>query len=127
MVVHGHDGMDELTTTGHSTVHELRDGTVTTYELDPADLGIEVVTADQVKGGDADTNAGIFHRILVGETGPYRDIVALNAAAGLVVAGAAESLADGFAAAGASIDSGAAAARLEALIDVANRSSSPAP
>jgi anthranilate phosphoribosyltransferase len=121
MVVHGHDGMDELTITGHSTVHELRDGTVTTSELDPSELGIEVVTADEVKGGDPDTNAVLFRRILDGEKGPYRDIVALNAAAGLVVAGAADSFAEGLALAGESIDSGAAGARLEALVKVANR------
>jgi anthranilate phosphoribosyltransferase len=121
MVVHGHDGMDELTITGHSTVHELRDGVVTTYELDPASIGITVVTADQVKGGDADDNAAIFHRLLGGEVSPYRDIVSLNAAAGLVVAGAVDGLVEGLEAAHRSIDSGAAQARLERLVEVANR------
>jgi anthranilate phosphoribosyltransferase len=121
MVVHGHDGMDELTTTGPSTVHELRDGAVTTYELDPSALGIEVVAPDDVRGGDADANAALFHRILAGESGPYRDIVTLNAAAALVVAGTVADLAEGLDAARESIDSGAAQARVDALVKVSTR------
>ncbi len=119
LVVHGHDGMDELTTTGGSTVHELRDGEVRTYELDPRDVGVEVVDATAVRGGDASANASIAMRVLGGEPGPYRDIVALNAAAGLVVAGRADDLRDGLAIAGESIDSGAAAEALERLRRVA--------
>lgn len=116
MVVHGHDGMDELTTTGPSTVHELRDGEVRTYELDPAALGIDVVAAEAVKGGDAATNAAIATRVFGGESGPYRDIVTLNAAAGLWVAGRVDDLSDGLALARAAIDDGQAQATLDALI-----------
>ncbi len=119
LVVHGHDGMDELTTTGGSTVYELRDGEVSTYELDPRDIGLEVADAADVRGGDATVNAAIAVRVLGGELGPYRDIVALNAAAGLVVAGRADDLREGFTLAGESIDSGAAAEALERLRRVA--------
>jgi len=120
MVVHGHDGMDELTLTGASTVHELRDGEVRTYELDPASLGLTIVDADELKGGDAHANAELANRVFEGEQGPYRDIVTLNAAAGLVVAGACDSLGDGLEAARASIDTGHAAAALAALVRVSN-------
>lgn len=118
MVVHGHDGMDELTTTGPSTVHELSEGTVRTYELDPADLGLKVVTADDVKGGDAVTNAALAKRVFGGELGPYRDIITLNAAAGLWVAGRVDDLAAGLALAYASVDQGQAQAALDTLISV---------
>jgi anthranilate phosphoribosyltransferase len=118
MVVHGHDGMDELTTTGPSTVHELSHGTVQTYELDPADLGFDIVTADDVKGGDAMTNAALAKRVFAGEKGPYRDIVVLNAAAGLWVSGRVDDLGEGVALATASIDQGQAQATLDSLIAV---------
>ena len=116
VVVHGHDGMDELTTTGPSTVHELADGSVRTYELDPADLGLTVVSADEVKGGDPATNAALARRVFAGESGPYRDIVVLNAAAGLWVAGRVDDLGAGIALAQASIDQGHAQTALDALI-----------
>jgi anthranilate phosphoribosyltransferase len=119
MVVHGHDSMDELTTTGPSTVHELHDGTVRTYELDPADLGLPIVRADAVKGGDAPANAVVAQRVLDGEQGPYRDIVTLNAAAGLWVAGRVDELSAGLTLARASIDQGQARAALETLIETA--------
>jgi len=118
MVVHGHDGMDELTTTGPSTVHELSHGTVKTYELDPADLGFDMVTADDVKGGDAATNAALAKRVFAGEKGPYRDIVVLNAAAGLWVSGRVDDLGEGVARATASIEQGQAQATLDSLIAV---------
>lgn len=126
MVVHGHDGMDELTTTGRSTVHELADGVVRTYELDPTELGIEVVTPDRVKGGDAEDNAELARRVLAGEPGAYRDIVALNAAAGLWVAGRVDDLASGMTLAKASIETGAAQAALDALIAVSSGAAAPA-
>jgi anthranilate phosphoribosyltransferase len=118
MVVHGHDGMDEITTTGKTTVHELAGGEVRTYELDPAELGLEVVGAEKVKGGDADDNAAIARRVLGGEQSPHRDIVTANAAAGLWVAGLVDDLATGVELARQSIDGGAAAATLERLIEV---------
>ncbi|MEZ5140953.1 MAG: anthranilate phosphoribosyltransferase [Acidimicrobiales bacterium] len=119
MVVHGHDGMDELTTTGASTVYELRDGAVREYELTPADVGLAVVDAEQVAGGDPATNAALAERVLGGEPGPYREIVLLNAAAGLWVAGLVDDLASGVAAAASSIDGGTAAAALAALRRIA--------
>ncbi len=117
MVVHGHDGTDELVTTGPSTVFELAGGDVREYELAPADLGLTPVDADAVAGGDPATNAAIARAVLAGEATPYREIVALNAAAGLWAAGRVDSLADGLAAAFASIDSGAAADALAKLVD----------
>lgn len=118
MVVHGHDEMDELTTTGSSTVHQLEDGTITMYQLDPTDYGIDIVVPEQVKGGDAATNAAIAHRVFSGEKSPYRDIVVLNAAAGLWVSGRVDTMADGVELAQVSIDEGGAAATLERLIVV---------
>jgi len=120
MVVHGHDGMDELTITGRSTVWEIRDGDVQHYDLDPRDLGIEVIDLDQIAGGDAAANAAIAHRVFAGEAGPHRDIVTLNAAAGLLVSGVVDDLAAGLAQARQSIDSGGAAAALDRLVAVSN-------
>jgi anthranilate phosphoribosyltransferase len=118
MVVHGHDGMDELTITGRSTVWEVRDGNVSQYELDPRDLGLAIVDADQIEGGDAAANAAIARQVFGGQPGACRDIVALNAAAGLVVSGTAGDLAEGLALAGSAIDEGRAAAVLDRLVEV---------
>ena len=120
MVVHGHDGMDELTITGRSTVWEIRDGDVRQYDLDPRDLGVEVIDLDQIAGGDAAANAAIARRVFAGEAGPHRDIVTLNAAAGLLVSGVVDDLARGLDLARESIDSGGAAAALERLVAVSN-------
>ena len=120
MVVHGQDHMDELTLTGTSTVREVVDGQVRTWELDPRDLGLEVVEADALRGGTPADNAAIAHRVLGGEAGPVRDIVTLNAAAGLVVAGLAEDLAAGLDAARSAIDDGRAAAKLAALVAISD-------
>jgi anthranilate phosphoribosyltransferase len=116
MVVFGHDGLDELTTTTTSTVLELRDGTTRTYEVDPGALGLSAATGDVLRGGDAETNAELARRILDGEHGPHRDIVLLNAAAGIVTAGVADDLAEGLERAHASLADGSAAAVLERLI-----------
>lgn len=120
MVVHGHDQTDELVTSGPSTIWELRDGAVEQYEISPADLDLAQVDAELVKGGDNVANAAIARRVFAGEAGPYRDIVLLNAAAGLVVSGTVENLAGGLAAAATSLDSGAAASALERLVQVSN-------
>lgn len=120
MVVQGADGMDELTLATTSTVHELRDGGVRTYEFDPTTVGLALVDPSALRGGDVATNAAIAHRVFAGETGPYRDIVTLNAAAALVVGGVADSIADGLDAARASIDEGRAGASLLAAIRVSN-------
>jgi anthranilate phosphoribosyltransferase len=120
MVVHGHDGMDELTITGRSTVWELREGDVQQYELDPASFGLSVVDLDQLGGGDAEANAAIAALVFAGEAGPERDIVVLNAAAGLVVGGRVEDLTAGIEMAAASIDAGHTAAALDRLREVSN-------
>jgi anthranilate phosphoribosyltransferase len=118
LVVHGHDGLDELTTTTTSTVHELRDGEVRTYEVDPGGLGLATASSADLKGADAATNAEVTRRVLDGEPGPHRDIVVLNAGAGLVAAGKADDLAAGVEAAAAAIDDGRAAAVLDRLLAV---------
>jgi anthranilate phosphoribosyltransferase len=118
LVVHGHDGMDELTTTTTSTVFELDGGEVREYEFDPAELGINPVSAEAVAGGDAETNAALARRVFAGESGPYRDIVSLNAAAGLWAAGTVDDLVSGLDAARGAIDSGAATDKLDRLIEV---------
>jgi anthranilate phosphoribosyltransferase len=120
MVVHGHDGMDELTITGRSTVWEIRDGDVQQYDLDPRDLGIEVIDLDRIAGGDAAANATIAGRVFAGEAGPHRDIVTLNAAAGLLVSGVVDDLASGLELARQSVDSGGASAALDRLVAVSN-------
>jgi anthranilate phosphoribosyltransferase len=115
-VFYGHDGLDELTTTTTSTVYELRDETITPFELDPAALGIPSVERRALAGGDADANADVVHAVLDGTPGPTRDIAILNAAAAIVVAGLAGDVAQGLEVARASIDEGRAAAALDAFV-----------
>ena len=116
LVFYGHDGLDELSTTTTSTAFELRDGEVRTYVVDPAELGLARADPADLKGGDPATNAELARAVLDGQPGARRDIVALNAAAGLVVAGMAGDLRTGLEAAFASIDSGQAASVLERLV-----------
>lgn len=118
LVVHGHDGLDELTLSTTSTVLELRDGSVRTYVVDPAALGLAPAPVEAVRGGDAATNASLVRRVLEGERGPYRDIVVLNAAAGAVAAGLAPDLVEGLGVAARSIDDGRAGEALERLAKV---------
>jgi anthranilate phosphoribosyltransferase len=118
LVVFGHDGLDELTTTTTSTVHELIDGEVRTYDIDPADHGIARATLDQLRGDDPATNARLAEVILAGTPGPGFDIVALNAAAGLLAAGLVDTWADGIEAARTALAEGRAAAALERLVEV---------
>jgi anthranilate phosphoribosyltransferase len=117
-VVHGSDGLDELTVTGKSFVSEWTGTEVREFEIDPQALGIGISTPESLVGGGPEENAGITRRILAGEPGAGRDIVLLNAAAALVVAGCATSLEEGMAMARASIDSGAAARTLETLVRI---------
>jgi anthranilate phosphoribosyltransferase len=119
-VVHGHDGMDELTTTGSTSVAELKNGEIRVFEITPADAGLQPARLSDLVGGDAEVNAAAIRRVLAGEHGPFRDIVVLNAGAALVVAGLADNLEAGVAKAAAAIDSGAARAALERLIEVSN-------
>jgi anthranilate phosphoribosyltransferase len=116
MIVHGDDGLDELTTTTRSTVWELDGDSIRSWTLDPQDLGLAPARADQLVGGDAPTNAGLARAVLAGEPGPHRDVVMLNAAAGLLVGGAVASMADGITMAGAVLDDGRAAAALDRLV-----------
>lgn len=115
MVVHGHNRLDELTTTGPSTVYELRDGSVTEREVVPERLGLATATPEEIKGGGPDENVAIARRVFAGDRGPHRDIVALNAAAALVVAELADDLESGLAASFESIDTGAAAKAIDRL------------
>jgi anthranilate phosphoribosyltransferase len=115
-VVHG-GGLDELTTTGPSTVLALEhDGSVRTFEVDPVSLGFAPATHEQLLGGEPAFNASVVRRVLDAERGPHRDIVLLNAAAAILVAGVAESLEAGVDAAAAAIDGGKAAATLDAWV-----------
>jgi anthranilate phosphoribosyltransferase len=122
LVVHGDDGLDELSLTGPSTVAELRGGAVHTFRFDPESLGLRRCAMADLAGGDAAHNAGIIRAILAGNaTAPQRDIALLNAAAALYAGGTAETLANALALARAAVDNGAAATKLEQLIDFTNR------
>ncbi len=119
-VVHGADGLDELSTTGPNQVSELRHGQVRSFALDPADLDLPRSTLADLRGGDAEANARITRSVLQGERGPRRDIVLLNAGAALAAAGHAESLREGLALAARAIDSGRAHGVLEHLVAFTN-------
>jgi anthranilate phosphoribosyltransferase len=119
-VVHGADGIDEISTTGHTKVSECRDGAVNTFYIHPSDFGVPKVSAADLRGGDAAQNAGIIQQVLSGRPGPHRDVVAFNAGAALFVAGRAASVGDGIRSAASAIDSGAANATLAALVRLSN-------
>ncbi|MCC7031737.1 MAG: anthranilate phosphoribosyltransferase [Acidobacteria bacterium] len=114
-VVHGADGLDELSTTGHTKVSEVRGGAVHTFYVHPADFGLPKAAAGALAGGDAATNAGIIRRVLAGEAGPARDVVLLNAGAALMLAGEADSVREGIARAADALDAGRAGRTLERL------------
>src|SRR5688572_1121589 len=126
-VVHGSDGLDEITTTGPTSVAALENGKVRTFEISPSDLGLKKVSESELRGGDADTNATSLLGVLKGKNGPLRDVAALNAAAALVVAGPAKDLKDGLILANKAIDSGEAHARLNRLVAVSNAAESAQP
>jgi len=115
LVVHGDDGLDELTTTASNTAAWLADGRIERLRIDPESFGLARATHEDLAGGDPETNAGLVRQVLAGTPGPRRDIVLLNAAAALWVAEAAPNLEHGLALAARSIDGGAAAGKLEAL------------
>ena len=119
-VVHGSDGLDEITTSGPTTVAALEDGQVKTFEISPDDLGLRTVKPEALRGGDAATNAKAVQNVLQGKASAFRDVALLNAAAALVVAGKAKDLTDGLHAAAHSVDSGEAEGRLDRLIAVSN-------
>jgi anthranilate phosphoribosyltransferase len=122
LVVHGLDGLDEITITGPTRIAEVREGTVRTYEVTPEEFGMKRGALEEISGGDAATNAAIIREILAGRTSPRRDVVLLNAAAALVAAGRADHLGDALPFASKSIDSGAAAEKLQALVRFASSS-----
>ena len=117
-VVHGADGLDELSTTGYTKVSECRDGTVQTFYVHPADYGLSKSSVEALQGGEAAENARLVRDVLDGCPGPARTVVLLNAGAALFIAGRAESIRAGVADAGAAIDEGRAKAVLEKLIAV---------
>ena len=119
-VVHGADGLDEISTTGYTKVSECRSGAVNTFYVHPADFGLPKASPAQLRGGDAAENAAIARRVLAGERGAPRDIVLLNAAASLLIAERAGSVAEGIAQAAAALDEGRAARVLETLVSKSN-------
>lgn len=122
-IVHGADGMDEITTTGVTRLAKLEEGSVTTSAIDPRDHGFDLVDERELVGGDADHNARALRDVLAGQNGAYSDIVLLNAAAALCVAGKTTTLDKGIAKAREAISSGAAEATLDKLVQVSNAGS----
>jgi anthranilate phosphoribosyltransferase len=114
------DGLDEITITGPTRIAEVRGGNVRSYEVTPEEFGIDRASLEDISGSDAAGNAEIIRAILAGKKSARRDVVLLNAAAALVAAGRAEHLGEGVPLAVRSIDSGAASAKLEALIKFTN-------
>jgi anthranilate phosphoribosyltransferase len=119
-VVHGSDGLDEITTSGPTYVAALENGKIRTFEIAPADIGIEAAKPESLRGADAEHNASALKDVLDNKPGAYRDVAVMNAAAALVVAGAAKNLQEGAELARKSISGGAARARLDKLIAVSN-------
>ncbi len=121
-VVHGADGLDEISTTGHTKVSECRNGVVNTFYVHPAEHGISRAAMDELRGGSAEDNAAITRSVLDGETGAPRDVVLLNAGAALLVAGRVKTLRDGVTQAGKSLDSGSASRKLEKMVQLSHQS-----
>jgi anthranilate phosphoribosyltransferase len=114
-VVHGADGIDEISTTGYTKVSECRDGAVHTFHVHPSDFGLAKASPADLKGGDAERNASIVRDVLAGQQGPARDVVLLNAGAALLVAGVTETVAEGIRRGADAIDSGAARETLDRM------------
>ena len=119
-VVHGADGLDEISLTEPTMIASLENGVVSTFEVTPEDVGLSRARPEMLKGGDAPANAAALRAVLAGEKGAYRDVATFNAAAALVVGGRAKDLNDGMEIAARSIDSGEAARRLDRLIKISN-------
>jgi anthranilate phosphoribosyltransferase len=119
-VVHGSDGLDEITLTGPTFVAALENGDLRTFEVTPQEAGLATTSGEALKGGDADANAISLQSVLDGKPSPYRDVALLNAAAALIVAGRVKTLREGVAIGAQSLDSGAAAARLKHLVAVSH-------
>jgi anthranilate phosphoribosyltransferase len=121
-VVHGADGLDEISTTGYTKISECRDGAVNTFYLHPSDAGLSKTTPETLRGGDAAENARIAREVLAGSPGPARDIVLLNAGASLLIAGAVSTIEDGIRAGTGALDDGRAARVLERLAAITSES-----
>ncbi|MGB3026032.1 anthranilate phosphoribosyltransferase [Paradevosia shaoguanensis] len=119
-VVHGSDGLDEITTTGPTSVAQIAGGSLTAFQISPEDVGLPVSTLAELKGGDPDANAVALRALLDGAHGPYRNIVLFNSAAAFLVADRVEDIREGIALAAHQIDTGAAKATLDKLIAVSN-------
>src|SRR5262249_53277378 len=119
-VVHGSDGLDEITTSGSTAVASLENGKVTTFQIKPEDVGLKVATPEELRGGDADTNAKALIEVLKGKKCPFRDVALLNAAAAIMVAGKAKDLKDGIGIATKALESGEAEGRLDRLVKISN-------
>lgn len=119
-VVHGSDGMDEITTTGPTYVSQLADGKVTSFEISPSEAGLELARPEELKGGLPSENAAALREVLSGTRNAYRDIVLFNSAASLLVADKVQTLKDGVAKAAQAIDDGSAAATLQKLVAASN-------
>jgi anthranilate phosphoribosyltransferase len=124
-VVHGADGLDELSLSGYTKVSECRDGAVQTYYVHPSDFGLRKAPAGALDGGTAQENAALVRRVLGGEAGPLRDVTILNAGASLFIAGHSASVREGIEAAARAIDSGAALGTLERLVAVSQAGGGP--
>jgi len=126
-VVHGADGLDEISNTGESQIAEVHEGVVRSTRVRPEDFGMARAVIGDLQGGDRQENADIIRRVLGGEAGPRRDIVLMNAAAALVAGGKARDLKEGVGVAAQSIDSRAAARKLDALVTFSQHLSAEAP
>ena len=120
-IVHGADGLDELSTTGNNQIVQLRGGKIKSFTLNPSELGLKTASLEEIKGGSPEVNATALRQLLEGQTGPYRDIVLLNAAGALVAGGHEEQLSDALARAEAAIDSKKALNALNTLIYTTNK------
>ena len=117
LVVHGEDGLDEITITGKTKVCELKDGDINSYSISPEDFGLPQASLDSLRGGTLDENAALLRRVLSGALGPQRDVVLMNAAAALLAGGSVETLKEGAVLAKEAVDGGHALAKLEQLIE----------
>ena len=120
-IVHGADGLDELSTTGNNQIVQLRGGKIKSFTLNPSELGLKTASLEEIKGGSPEVNATALRQLLEGQTGPYRDIVLLNAAGALVAGGHEEQLSDALARAKAAIDSKKALNALDTLTSITNK------
>lgn len=124
-VVHGSDGLDEITTTGSTHIAALENGEIRTFDLSPSDVGLAIANADDLKGGEAAENAEAIRRVLGGEKNPFRDIVLMNAGASLVVAGKVDDIKAGVDLAAQTIDGGEALRRLDKLVEISSAFAEP--